>query len=82
MSTEITINTEDAPNEEVELAPVVHSYWKYKGYDIFKGFVYCCPLCKREVFTKYDYQLRKEFPYCHCGAKMDLKEHHKEKTDE
>lgn len=82
MSTEITINTEVNQGEEVELAPVVHSYWKYRWYDDNRGFVFYCPRCKREVSTKYDYQLRKEFPYCHCGAKMDMKEHHKEKTDE
>ena len=31
---------------------------------------YCCSLCKREIIL-YPGETLKDYPYCHCGAKME-----------
>ena len=37
---------------------------------------YHCSECNREIISKYHgkISLLKEFPYCHCGAKMEVEE--------
>lgn len=64
--------------------------WEIKCHtseDVFTGeideiYYFKCSECKREVYDvdedlilegKYT-EAKKEFPYCHCGAKMDLGE--------
>lgn len=32
---------------------------------------YCCSLCKREIIL-YPGETLKDYPYCHCGAKMEV----------
>lgn len=62
------------PSEDV--APVRHGRWLF----ITKGQMtsaWCCSECSRTVVITCDEELRqskleKEYPFCHCGAKMDL----------
>jgi len=60
-----------------DVAPVVHGRWKLlrKGGDWTSVFV--CSVCGRretiEESESYNSQLKmpREYPYCHCGARMD-----------
>ena len=38
--------------------------------DDMDGF-YCCSLCKREIVL-YPGETLKDYPYCHCGADMEV----------
>lgn len=54
-----------------DVAPVVHAKWVGLAYDFLGGkFVYACSRCDRQIkiYHREDF---KDFPYCHCGAKMD-----------
>ena len=57
-----------------DVTPVIHAHWIYKGDSHYGLNDWChrfeCSVCGREVklHTKKDIA---EFPYCHCGAKMD-----------
>lgn len=61
------------PNADV--APVRHGRWLF----VTKGQMtsaWCCSECGRTVVITCDEELRqskleKEYPFCHCGAKMD-----------
>ena len=64
--------------KELENA-VKHGRWivkKVNGTDA----VFACSECSREVEARNDYfgkpteHIAKIYPYCHCGAKMELKE--------
>ena len=70
------------PTEYIEAFPgadveeVRHGKWVYIGdpnYAIQVGFLYECSCCKRHITVNYQFEL-KDYPYCHCGAKMDEKE--------
>lgn len=56
------------PKEDV--APVVHARWEL-SQRIAGGARWKCSLCGREIETNMLKKLHK-FPYCHCGAKMDI----------
>jgi len=59
-----TLSTADA-------APVIHAKWVSLAYDFFSGkFVYACSRCDRRIKV-YHREDTKDYPYCHCGAKMD-----------
>ena len=59
-----------------DVAPVRHGRWLF----VTKGQMtsaWCCSECGRTVVITCDEELRqskleKEYPFCHCGAKMDL----------
>lgn len=54
-----------------DVAPVRHCQWVLveKGPD--RG-IYRCPWCGRIMATMFvESEVAKQFPYCHCGAKMD-----------
>ncbi len=67
-----------AASEEksADVAPVRHGRWLF----VTKGQMtsaWCCSECGRTVVITCDEELRqskleKEYPFCHCGAKMDL----------
>lgn len=59
-----------------DVAPVVHGRWKL----LHKGdwtSVFVCSVCgRRETITESEsynsqHKMPKEYPYCHCGARMD-----------
>lgn len=61
-----------------DVSTVRHGRWLLitAGYRIFG---WCCSECGRTVVITCDEELRqskleKEYPFCHCGAKMDLEE--------
>lgn len=59
----------------VEAEPVRHGRWvKYWDFDF--AVKYKCSECGREVMVPMCSKdpVRKVFPYCHCGAKMDEEE--------
>lgn len=63
--------------DEIEdVQEVKHGKWIYVGDPNFAhivGFLYECSCCKRHIIVDYQFELR-EYPYCHCGAKMDEKD--------
>ena len=56
------------PSADVE--PVVHARWEL-SQRIAGGARWECSLCGREIETNMLKKLHR-FPYCHCGAKMDM----------
>ena len=57
----------------MDAAPMVHGRWDFSG--VFGGnLIYQCNLCGRIIVLHEHGDLKKEFPYCHCGARMDGKE--------
>lgn len=59
-----------------DVAPVVHGRWKLRRKGDWTS-VFVCSVCgRRETIAEsesYNSQLKmpKEYPYCHCGARMD-----------
>lgn len=72
----------DTPTADV--AEVRHGEWEiksrsYRMIDDFDEELYVeCPFCKRTFYVPYEFDdektlayARENYPYCHCGAKMD-----------
>ena len=62
------------PEEDVE--PVVHAHWipivspiHVDDIDCYMG--YKCSKCDREIWINHALNSVTDYPYCHCGAKMD-----------
>lgn len=59
-----------------DVAPVVHGRWKLLRKGDWTS-VFVCSVCGRretiEESESYNSQLKmpREYPYCHCGARMD-----------
>lgn len=59
-----------------DVAPVVHGRWKLRRKGDWTS-VFVCSVCgRRETIAEsesYNSQLEmpREYPYCHCGARMD-----------
>jgi len=52
-------------------------HWIYDDeYSNYFDVTYKCSCCKREIIVPYEVrdEVYKEYPYCHCGAKMEVKE--------
>ena len=72
------VKTLIARQKAADVAPVRHGRWLF----VIKGQMtsaWCCSECGRTVVITCDEELRqskleKEYPFCHCGAKMDLEE--------
>ena len=60
-------NTPTADVQEVR-----HGKWIYKGHHEMMGHAFECSVCERWMFTNSTEHIAEEYPYCHCGAKMDL----------
>ena len=53
-----------------DVAQVVHGHWiRVKSYDPRDNF-YKCSICRRSINVICGEHLS-DYPYCHCGAKMD-----------
>ena len=72
----------EAPAADV--APVVHGEWNIKSEiiqmpdDVDEEIYVECPYCKRTFYVPFEFEdekilayARENYPYCHCGAKMD-----------
>jgi len=62
-------------HSSADVQPVVHAYWIHDGggYDGRDDF-YHCSKCGRTINMICGDKLE-NYPYCHCGAKMDGDEH-------
>ena len=68
-SSEAKAMIDEVPKADVE--PIVHAKWVSLAYDFLGGkFVYACDRCDRHIKVYHKEDL-KDFPYCHCGARMD-----------
>ena len=61
---------ETQPTADVQ--EVKHARWIYKGHHEMMGHAFECSVCERWIFTNSTEHIAEEYPYCHCGAKMDL----------
>lgn len=52
-----------------DVAPVVHGRWEQVKEWATKA-KYRCSVCGREIMSAVKVNIE-EYPYCHCGAKMD-----------
>lgn len=59
----------DQPTVDVE--EVEHVKWIYKGHYEMMGHAFQCSACERWMFTDFPKHVIEEYPYCHCGAKME-----------
>lgn len=53
-----------------DVAPVIRGAWKLLRHDRFSD-VYQCSECGRKVSLTHGRDVLEQFPYCHCGAKME-----------
>ena len=60
---------DNAPIADVE--EVRHGKWIYKGHIDMMGYVFQCSVCWRWMFANSIKNIIGEYPYCHCGAKME-----------
>lgn len=60
------------PTSDVQ--EVKHGRWIYCGHHEFHGHVFECSVCGRYLFANSKEDVCDEYPYCHCGAKMDEEE--------
>lgn len=58
-----------APTVDVE--EVRHGKWIYKGHNDMMGYVFQCSVCGRWRFANSLENVIEEYPYCHCGAKIE-----------
>ena len=54
-----------------DVQEVRHGKWIYCGHHEFHGHVFECSVCGRYLFTNSKEDVYWEYPYCHCGAKME-----------
>ena len=60
---------ETQPTADVQ--EVRHGKWIYCGHHEFHGHVFECSVCGRYLFANSKEDVYWEYPYCHCGAKME-----------
>ena len=60
---------DNAPTADVE--EVRRGKWIYKGHIDMMGYVFQCSVCWRWMFANSIKNIIGEYPYCHCGAKME-----------
>ena len=67
-----------------DVVEVKHGEWVLKSEihqlfdDVDEEFYVECPFCKRPFYVPFEFEeekmleyAKKNYPYCHCGAKMD-----------
>lgn len=50
---------------------LTHGVWRYIGHHEMTGHVCQCSVCEKLIFTRSLINIIDEYPYCHCGTKMD-----------
>lgn len=60
---------ETQPTADVE--EVRHGKWIYEGHHEMMGHAFQCSVCTRWMFTNSPEYVVEEYPYCHCGAKIE-----------
>lgn len=66
---EILSELKNEPTADVE--EVRHGKWIYRGNNWKMEHVFECSVCERWLFTNSTECVVEEYPYCHCGAKME-----------
>lgn len=54
-----------------DVQEVRHAKWIYKGHHEIMGYAFQCSVCERWMFADSIKNVIGEYPYCHCGAKME-----------
>ena len=72
------VKTLIARQKAADVAPVRHGRWLFVTAGQMTS-AWCCSECGRTVVITCDEELKqskleKEYPFCHCGVKMDLEE--------
>lgn len=62
-----------AQAKTADVQEVRHGRWMYCGKVSGHDHMWQCSECLRSEFTKHKNDI-KDYPYCHCGARMDGKE--------
>lgn len=57
------------PTADVE--EVQYGKWIYEDYHETMGHAFQCSVCMRWMFTNSPEYVVEEYPYCHCGAKIE-----------
>lgn len=57
--------------QTADVQEVRHGRWIYCGHHEFHGHVFECSVCGRYLFANSKEDVYWEYPYCHCGAKME-----------
>lgn len=60
---------ENAPAADVQ--EVKHGKWLYRCYHKMMGHEFECSVCGRWICANSPNRVIEEYPYCHCGAKID-----------
>lgn len=60
---------DNAPTADVE--EVRRGKWIYMGHHETMGHAFECSVCERWMFTNFPKHVIEEYPYCHCGTKME-----------
>ena len=59
----------DVPAADVQ--EVKHGKWIYKGRNPVMSHVFECSVCERWICANSVDHVVEEYPFCHCGAKID-----------
>ena len=62
-----------AQAKTADVQEIRHGRWMYCGKSSGHDHMWQCSECLRTESTKHKSDI-KDYPYCHCGAKMDAKE--------
>lgn len=60
---------ENIPTADVQ--EVKHGKWIYKGRNPVMSHVFECSVCERWICANSADHVVEEYPFCHCGAKID-----------
>ena len=55
----------------VDVEEIRHGEWIYEGHHEMMGHAFRCSVCGRWMFTNSPKNVVEDYPYCHCGAKME-----------
>ena len=76
MSVEKVASKKDIDNiQYADVEPVTHAHWIpcthviHADEDCYVRYV--CSRCDREIWINHSSENLSDYPYCHCGAKMD-----------
>ena len=54
-----------------DVQEVKHAKWLYRCYHKMMGHEFECSACRRWICANSVDHVVEEYPYCHCGAKID-----------
>ena len=54
-----------------DVQEVKRGKWIHRGHNGQMEYAFECSVCERWMFTDFPKYVVEEYPYCHCGAKME-----------